>query len=122
MLPTVAFLFLLKTDSTDYPGLFTNTSELIRFLLFVFFPIAFSALTLLVGRQEGHPACKNCGGAGVVVCLEQDADLHMAQPMPLPLTVSRFSKIRILPFWYWLTRVVPEKRPLNGCVCVISTF
>jgi len=22
---------------------------------------AFSALTLLVGRQEGHPACKNCG-------------------------------------------------------------
>ena len=26
----------------------------------------------------------------------------------------------VLPFWYWLTRVVPEKRPLNGCVCVIS--
>jgi len=23
---------------------------------------AFSALTLLVGRQEGHPACKNSGG------------------------------------------------------------
>ena len=23
-----------------------------------------------------------------------------------------------LPFWYWLTRVVPEKGPLNGCVCV----
>jgi len=22
------------------------------------FPFAFSALTLLVGRQEGHPACK----------------------------------------------------------------
>jgi len=21
-------------------------------------------------------------------------------------------------FWYWLTRVVPEKGPLNGCVCV----
>ena len=29
-----------------------------------------------------------------------------------------FSKIRIgLPFWYRLTRVVPEKGPLNGCVC-----
>jgi len=29
---------------------------------------AFSALTLLVGRQEGYPACKNlgsCGGVGV---------------------------------------------------------
>jgi len=43
----------------------------------------------------------------------------MAQLMPLPLTVSCFSKIQIgLPFWYRLTRVVPEKGPLNGCVCV----
>jgi len=34
---------------------------------------AFSALTLLVGRQEGHPACKKLrgGGAGVVICLER---------------------------------------------------
>ena len=28
-------------------------------------------------------------------CLEQGADLHMAQLMPLPLTVSCFSKIQI---------------------------
>ena len=34
-------------------------------------------------------------------------------------TVSCISKIRIgLPFWYQLTRVVPDKEPLNGCVCV----
>jgi len=34
--------------------------------------LAFSALTLLVGRQEGHPACKKTErwGAGVVICLE----------------------------------------------------
>jgi len=31
----------------------------------------------------------------MVICLEQGADLHMAQLMPLPLTVSRFSKILI---------------------------
>ena len=31
----------------------------------------------------------------MVVCLEQGADLHMAQLMPLPLTVSWFSKIQI---------------------------
>jgi len=31
----------------------------------------------------------------VVVCLERGADLHMAQLMPLPLTVSCFSKIQI---------------------------
>jgi len=40
--------------------------------------------------------------------------------MPLPLTVSCFSKIQIvLPFWYRLTRVVPDKAPLNGCVRVL---
>jgi len=57
----------------------------------------FSALMLLVGQQEGHPACKKteCGGDGMVICLERDADLHMAQLMPLPLNVSSFSKIQI---------------------------
>jgi len=50
-------------------------------------------LTLLVGRQEGHPACKKTewSGTGMVICLERDADLHMAQLMPLPLAVSCFS-------------------------------
>jgi len=49
----------------------------------------------LVGRQEGHPVCKKqWWGAGVVVCLEQGGDLHMAQLMPLPLTVSCFSEIQ----------------------------
>ena len=58
---------------------------------------AFSALTLLVGRQEGHPACKKQSG-GVLAwlsCLERGADLHMAQLMPLPLNVSCSSKIQI---------------------------
>ena len=31
----------------------------------------------------------------MVIRLEQGADLHMAQLMPLPLTVSCFSKIQI---------------------------
>jgi len=31
----------------------------------------------------------------VVICLERGADLHMAQLMPLPLTVSCFSKIQV---------------------------
>ena len=55
------------------------------------------ASTLLVGRQEGHPACKKTEwwGAGVVICLEGGADLHTAQQMPLPLIVSCFSEIQI---------------------------
>jgi len=61
------------------------------------FITAFSALTLFVGWQEEHSACKKLsgGGAGVVICLQRGADLHMAQQMPLPLTVSCFSKIQI---------------------------
>jgi len=56
----------------------------------------------------------------MVICLDRGADLHMAQQRPLPLTVSCFSKIEIgLPSWYRLTRVVPEKGPLNVCVCNI---
>ena len=31
----------------------------------------------------------------MVICLERGADLHIAQLMPLPLTVSRFGKIQI---------------------------
>ena len=44
---------------------------------------------------------------------------YMAQLMPLPLTVSCFSKSRlVLPSWYRLTWVVQEKGSLNGCVSV----
>ena len=42
----------------------------------------FSALMPLVGRQEGHRACKKTEwwGTGVVICLERGADdLHMVQ-------------------------------------------
>ena len=62
-----------------------------------FTELAFSALMLLVGRQEGHPARKKTEwwGAGVVLCLDRGADLHTAQLVPLPLTVSCFSKIQI---------------------------
>jgi len=79
-----------------------------------------TALTLLVRRQEGHLEKTEWRGAGVVICLQQRADLHMAQLMPLPLTVSCSSKSRlVLPFWYWLTLVDPDKGPLNGCCCLI---
>ena len=83
---------------------------------------AFSALTLLVGRQEGHPACKKeRWGAGMVICLERGADLHMSQLMPLPLTVSSFSKIQT-----GFTFLVPAGQKgvrvcVSVCVCVART-
>ena len=52
----------------------------------------------------------------MVVWLERGVDLHTAQLMPLPLASVK-SRL-VLPFWYRLTCVFPEKGPLNGCVCV----
>jgi len=60
------------------------------------------------------------GVPGVVICLERGADLHMAQLMPLPLTVSFFSKIKI-----GFTFLVPahpgspgQRAVKRACVCV----
>jgi len=51
----------------------------------------------------------------VVICLERGAAcLHMVQLMhPKPPSALASIKSRlVLPFWYWLTQVVLEKRPL----------
>ena len=55
----------------------------------------------------------------MVICLERGADLHMAQLMTLPLTVSCFSKIQTgFTFLVPAHLGSPEKGPLNVCVCV----
>ena len=82
---------------------------------------AFSALTLLVGRQEGHPASKKLRG-GVLVWLSVWSKM---QTCILPswchchsLALASVKSRLVLPFWYRLTWVVPEKGPLNGRVRV----
>ena len=59
-------------------------------------------------------------GAGVVFCLELGADLHMTQLMPLPLTVSCFSKIQIgFAFLVPAHPGSPGKRAIKRvCMCV----
>jgi len=81
----------------------------------------FDAVGWAAGRAS---SCKNW----VVGCwhdyLGWGADLHMAQQMPLPLTISCSSKSRlvlpflILPFWYLLTQVVPDKFQKSSMDCV----
>ena len=52
----------------------------------------------------------------MVICLERGADLHMAQLMPLPLTVCCFSKIQIgFTFLVPAHLGSPGKGPLNRC-------
>jgi len=71
-------------------------------------------LTLLVGRQEGHPACKKLEwwGTGMVICLDQDADLHIAQLMPLPLP---------LPVCVCVCAGARARARVRVCVCVLCT-
>ena len=58
----------------------------------------------------------------MVICLEQDADLQTAQLMPLPLTVSCFSKIQIgFTFLVLAHQGSPGKKGLlNKCARVCS--
>ena len=93
-------------------------------LLWICCTTAFSALTLLVGRQEGHPACKN----RVVGCWRgylSGARCRLAYgPADATATHCLFASVKsglVLLFWYRLTRVVPDKWWLNGCVCVCCT-
>ena len=88
-----------------------------------FFTSWHGALTLLVGRQEGHPACKKLSG-GVLARLSVWSEVqtciwpswcHCHSP-----SLASLKSRLVLPFWYRLTQVVLKKGPLNGCVCVCN--
>ena len=83
--------------------------------------IAFSALMLLVGRQEGHPACKKLSGevlAWLSVWIKVQTCTWPSWCDCHSLSLASVKSRLVLPFWYRPTRVVLEKGPLNGCVCV----
>ena len=113
---TTAYMVI---ETADHGLIFTQTWErihdvfagcsslLYQVSLFDHFhlPSAFSALTLLVGRQEGHPACKK---NWVVVCWRgclSGARCRLAYG-PADATATHC---------HLLTWVVPDKGPLNVC-------
>jgi len=67
--------------------------------------------------SEGHPVCKKLSGE--VICLGRDADLHICHCHSLSFASVK-SRL-VLPCWYQLTWVVPDKGPLNRGVCVVTT-
>jgi len=80
----------------------------------------FSALTLLIGRQEGHPVCKKLSGgvlAWLPVWSEVQTCIRSSWCHCRSRSLASVKSRLVLPFWYRLTWVVPEKGPLNGCVC-----
>ena len=83
--------------------------------------VVFSALTLLVGHQEWHPACKKLSG-GVLAWLSVWSEVQTCiQPSWChrhSLSLASVKSRLVLPFQYRLTWVVPDKGSLNRCVCV----
>ena len=103
---------------------------------------AFSALTLLVWRQEGHPACKKPSSevlAWLSVWSEVQICIWPSWCHCHSLSLAPVKCRLVLPFWYRLPWVVPDKGPLNRggvfwqyvshfysefvvCVCVWSVY
>jgi len=106
-----------------------------RIVIFYYFMLtafthASSASTLLVGRQEGHPACKKWvvrywhGYLSGARC-----KLLAYGPADATATASSLASLKsrmVLPFLCRLTQVVLEKRPFNGCssisYCIDTRF
>ena len=104
--------FLSRTsDGTLRAGGFTPSPSLLYF-------VAFSALTLLVGRQEGHPACKKWGWwRWAVVSPDGVASSRMvgvsaSVNLPLHHKVQKFSSGTGSPGW-------SRKRAVTRLWCVV---
>ena len=79
----------------------------------------------LGGRKGIRPVKTKWWGAGMVICLEQGADLHMVQLMPLSLIVSCFSKIQIgFTFLVLAHPGSPGQRAVKRvvCACCLNTW
>jgi len=73
----------------------------------------------LGGRKGIRSVKTEWRGAGLVICLDRGADLHTAQLMLLPITVSCFSKIQIgFTFLVLAHPGIPGQRAIE-LVCVL---
>ena len=89
-------------------------------LLCIHITYAFSALTLLVGRQERHPACNKLSGgllAWLSVWSEVQTCIWPSWCHCHSLSLASV-KSRGLTFLVPAHPGSPRKGPLNGCVCV----
>jgi len=119
---------LVTTLYLDQQALLDIARELLMYHVIVvrycMYTIAFSALTLLVGRQEGHPAIPACKKtewwvlAWLCVWSEVQTCIWPSGCHCHSLSLASVKSRLVLPFWYRLTQVVPDKGPLNVCVCM----
>ena len=109
----------------DKAGMVTVISSLlsIKSLLVNYVSMVTIITSLLSVLSSVHPACKKTSG-GVLAWLSVWSEVQTClwpswchcHSLSLAPVKSRF----VLPFWYRLTQVVLEKRPLNGCSRIVS--
>ena len=119
--PGALFQTLVVTVSKSLSRLVVPNIYRYYYALIACYTFTFSALTLSVGRQEGHPACKKQSGgvlAWLSVWSEVQTCIWSSWCHCHSLSLASLKSRLVLPFWYRLTRVVLEKGPLNVCVCV----
>jgi len=97
-------------------------SWLVLLLLLLSCLQCFDAVGWAAGRASGLYKTE-WWGAGMVICLERGADLHIAQLMPLSFTFSCFSKIQIgFTFLVAVHPGSPVQRVIKQmcvCACVV---
>jgi len=101
-------------------------SSLVIFTGVLWRTTAFGVLKLLVRRQEEHPARKNW----LVRCWRgyltgASCKWFAYGPADVTATLSSLASLKsrlVLPFWCRSTQVVPEKRPLIGCLSIAENM
>jgi len=85
-------------------------------------PGSFSALALLVGRHEEHPACKSWVMRCWHGCLSGTSCRWFAygpaDSIATPSSLTSLKSRMVQPFCCWLTQIVLVKTPLNGCLSI----
>jgi len=110
----------VSRHTLDFKFVYCDPGWVSRFFSAVCHFDPFSALMLLVGWQVGHPACKKLSGgvlAWLSVLSEVQTCIWSSWCHCYSLSLASVKSTLVLPFWYRRTWVVPEKGPLNGCVC-----
>ena len=103
------FLTMFASGMTPPQALALHQSNLLSeygdiYQQVIFVLLSLDYLNLIILLQTNFFSKPFTHDFGVVVCLGRGADLQMAQLMPLPLTISCFSKSRlVLPSWFYLS-------------------
>ena len=112
-LPLVDFIFVCFVCYTSSCFFSVWNAEILVFSPYLdVMETAFSALMLLFGWQEGHPACKKLSGvvlAWLSVWSKVQTCIWPSWCHCHSLSLASQKSRLVLPFWYWLTRVVLEK-------------